>query len=318
MLQKLPLRQLILLTIIIVLFIACSSPPQLNLKTKHSQTSKVEFITDVVYGHDFGMAMTFDVYKPLKPNGAGVILINSGGWKSPSEIYKVKQHGAYRFATTKELFELKSWHILYPKLLVDNGFTVFEVMHGSGTKFSMSELVSHIRRAVRFIKFNANDYAVDSSRIGLWGGSASGHLSLLVGLSPEIGLEKTTENWEKLSAKVSAIVSFSAPTDLSRFVADNPKALKYWPVLQLTQEQYQEYSPVLYVSSDDTPTLIMHGNADDVIPIVHGETIFKKLQAAGVTTKYIEFEDTSHSPTIEQSQRGVAEALKWFEKHLGN
>lgn len=61
----------------------------------------------------------------------------------------------------------------------------------------------------------------------------------------------------------------------------------------------------------------MDGNADKVVPIVHGEIMFRKLQSSGVESHYIEFEDTSHSPTIEQAQRGVSEALRWFEKHLG-
>jgi dipeptidyl aminopeptidase/acylaminoacyl peptidase len=79
-----------------------------------------------------------------------------------------------------------------------------------------------------------------------------------------------------------------------------------------------EFSPVNYVNKGDPPTLIMHGNADKVVPIVQGEIIFKKLQSAGIESQYIEFEGTSHSPTIEQAQRGVLEALRWFEKHLGS
>jgi dipeptidyl aminopeptidase/acylaminoacyl peptidase len=63
--------------------------------------------------------------------------------------------------------------------------------------------------------------------------------------------------------------------------------------------------------------LILHGNADKAVPIIQGKIMLKKLQSSEVESQYIEFKDTSHFPTIEQAQRGVSVALKWFEKHLG-
>jgi len=276
----------------------------------------VNVVGDVVYGHDYGMAMTFDVYLPPEPNGAGVILINSGGWISPYDTFKIRSDGGYRYATNEEMIESDSWHVLSPRLLVENGFTVFEVRHGSVPKFAMQEIVSHVRRAVRFIKHHARDYGVDAARIGLWGGSASGHLSLLIGTSPEIELEETSQSREEDLATVSAIVAFAPPTDLARFVTDNPKELEDQPVLSLTKEQYREFSPVTYVTANDPPTLIMHGNADVAVPIIQGELMFEALQSAGVESAFIEFDETSHSPTLEQAGRGVATALEWFEKYL--
>lgn len=273
-------------------------------------------IADVVYGHDYGMAMTFDVYLPSTPNGAGVILINSGGWKSPIDTFKVRSDDTYRYATNDEMSESHSWHVLSPRLLVTNGFTVFEVRHGSAPKFEMKEIVSHVRRAVRFISHHAIDYGVDATRVGMWGGSASGHLSLLVGSSSEIDLETTSHDWEETPAKVSAIVVFATPTDLARFVTDNPEELENLPVLRLSKEQFLEFSPVTYVTPNDPPTLIMHGNADEAVPIVQGELMFEALQSAGVESSFIEFDKTSHSPTLEQAERGVAAALEWFEKYL--
>ncbi len=306
-----------LLSAIVLFFAACSTESTGETELDDFSSSEFELVTDVVYGHDFGLALTFDVYRPSNPNGAGIILTNSGGWKSPYDTFKVFDGRHYRFATDEEMFASDSWHVMSPQRLVMNGFTVFEVRHGSEPKFEMPELVPHIRRAVRFIKFKASDYGVDSDRIGLWGGSASGHLSLLVGTSPEIPIEGALEDWEKAPGTVAAIVAFAAPTDLARFVADNPKEIENRPVLRLNNNQYREYSPISYVSSGDPPTLIMHGNADDAVPIVQGEVMFAALQEAGVISHYIEFEDTSHAPTLEQAARGVSEALKWFEEHLG-
>jgi hypothetical protein len=107
---------------------------------------KVNVVVDVVYGHDFGMATTFDVYLPTEPTGAGVILINSAGWESPFDQFKVKSGDTYRFSTNEEMSESGSWHVLSPRLLVTKGFTVFEVRHGSEPKFEMQEIVQHVRR----------------------------------------------------------------------------------------------------------------------------------------------------------------------------
>ncbi|MFT6679683.1 MAG: acetyl esterase/lipase, partial [Granulosicoccus sp.] len=264
----------------------------------------------------FGMAMTFDIYIPSKPNGAGVILTNSGGWESPYDTFKIQDNGTYRFATDEEMTESKTYHILNPKKLVLNGYTVFEVRHGSRPKFEMSEIVSHVRRAVRFIKHNSSGYGVDKTRIGLWGGSASGHLSLLIGLSPEVPLSDAKLDWKKKRADVAAIAVFAAPSDLDKMVLNNPKTWGKSDFLKLSTEQYREFSPVNYASKNDPPTLIMHGNTDALVPFVQGELMYSKLQEEGVLSNFIKFEKTNHSPTLEQASKGVDEALAWFDRYL--
>lgn len=309
---------LIMSILILITTVSCNDKKSEQSQVKKTSITNFELIKDVVYGQEFGMAMTFDVYVPSKPNGAGVILTNSGGWTSPIDKFTVLENGQYRFATDQEMTESETWHILNPKKLVLNGYTVFEVRHGSQPKFIMSEIVSHVRRAVRFIKHNSEDYGVDENRIGLWGGSASGHLSLLIGLSSEVPLLYAEKEWEKKYAPIAAIAAFASPTDLAKMVLDNPVELKNRPVLRMESEQYQEFSPVNYASKDDPPTLIMHGITDTDVPLAHGELMYSILQKEEVKSDFIEFENTSHSPTIEQASKGVDEALAWFNKYLKN
>jgi len=304
--------------LILITTVGCDRNKSERAIVEEPVSSDFELIKDVIYGHEFGMAMTLDVYVPSKPNGAGVILTNSAGWRSPIDKFTVIEDGQYRFATDQEMTASETWHILNPKQLVLNGYTVFEVRHGSQPKFLMSEIVSHVRRAVRFIKHNSSDYGVDKTRIGLWGGSASGHLSLLIGLSPEVPLSEAKLNWENNQADIAAIAVFAAPSDLGKMVLDDQKTLGKLAVLQMSTEQYQEFSPVNYASKNDPPTLIMHGNTDATVPFVQGELMYSKLQEEGVLSNFIEFEKTSHYPTLEQASKGVEEALAWFDKHLGN
>ena len=90
---------------LLVILTSCSNSKSEQSKEGDSSPSNFTLIKDVVYGHDFGMALTLDVYVPTKPNGAGIILTNSGGWTSPFDIFKVLEEGHYRFATDQEMTE---------------------------------------------------------------------------------------------------------------------------------------------------------------------------------------------------------------------
>ena len=115
-------------------------------------------IEDVIYGRKFGTALTLDVLRPAKPNGYGVAVMVSGGWFS--------SHDGVGYVA-----------IAY-KPLMDRGYTVFAVVHGSQPKFNVTEIVPDIHRAIRFIRHNAGKYGVNPDKLGITGGSAGGHLSL--------------------------------------------------------------------------------------------------------------------------------------------
>src|SRR4051794_14599985 len=86
---------------------------------------------DVIYGRKYGMALTMEVFKPKEgANGIGIISVLSGGWYSnhPDDPTKVRQ-----------------------PLLLERGYTVFAVNHGSQPKFSIPEILEDMNRAVRFI-----------------------------------------------------------------------------------------------------------------------------------------------------------------------
>ncbi|MBK6724481.1 MAG: alpha/beta hydrolase [Acidobacteria bacterium] len=120
--------------------------------------SKLEIVPDVVYGHKDGMALTMDVIKPkANANGAAVVFMVSGGWVSN---YTPPQQMAERF-----------------KDLLDKGFTVIALRHGGSPKYLIPEIVADVRRGIRFIRFNAKQWGVDANRLGVFGGSAGGHLS---------------------------------------------------------------------------------------------------------------------------------------------
>ena len=132
----------------------------------HGQ-SGVSITPDVVYGHKDGMALTFDVFTPAAPNGVGILNMVSGGWVSRWTPPDRARAG----------FEA----------LLNAGFTVFSVRHGSSPRFKVPEAHADVRRAVRFVRLHASTYGVDPDRLGVYGGSAGGHLSLMLGLASDDG-----------------------------------------------------------------------------------------------------------------------------------
>jgi acetyl esterase/lipase len=287
-------------------------------------SSRVEGVTtDVVYGHKAGMALTFDVYRPGAPNGAAVISVLSGGWQSSWESlrqFEKVEDGSYRLMTADEIAKASGILPSHSYLgLLDKGFTVFAVRHGSSPTFGMPDIVSDMRRAVRFIRRSAPAYGINPDRIGLWGGSAGGHLSLLLGTTSETANAKAiaTDDVELGPARVAAIVAYAPPTDLvaqSEFWKKD--GTRRFPAVEMDAAEQRLYSPLPYVSPDDPPTLIVHGDKDATVPFAQGRSMYEALAKAGVPSRLVVVEGAGHGFFGEDAKRVNAAMVSWFEQYL--
>ena len=97
------------------------------------------------------------------------------------------------------------------------GYTVFAVVHGCQPKFTIPEILEDMNRAVRFIRFHAADYGIDPQRIGITGGSAGGHLSLMQGTAGADGDPKAKDAIDRGSSRVQAVACFFPPTDFLNY-----------------------------------------------------------------------------------------------------
>lgn len=272
--------------------------------------------SDVIYGRKYGTALTLDVITPAKPNGAAVLWMISGGFFSDHR------------------------HInpAFVALLLDRGYTVFAVVHGSQPKFTIPEIVEDIYRATRFIRHNAKEYKIDPNRIGVTGGSAGGHLSLMLGTTGTAGDPRAPDPIDRQSSKVQAVACFFPPTDflnygkpgeialgtgvLSGFKAPfdfqqlDPKTRAF--VLITDEKQRQQIgraiSPAYHVTAQSAPTLIIHGDADTLVPIQQAQIVIEKLKAANVPAKLITKPNAAHGwPTLIFDMALIAD---WFDEQL--
>lgn len=277
---------------------------------------------DVIYGRKFGTALTLDVFRPAKPNGVGLIHVVSGGWYSGHEA--VNQGFAQPF--------------------LDRGYTVFAVVHGSQPKYTIPEILEDMHRAVRYIRHRAEDYGIDPDKLGIYGGSAGGHLSLMQGTAGNEGNQQAKDEVDRESSRVQAVACFFPPTDFLNYGKEGEVAIgggtlkdfrapfdyhelmpnsvqpgRKGTFVPITDEAKvlaitKKISPKYHASKDDPPTLIIHGDADMLVPIQQAKLMIAALEEHGVETELVVRKDAGHGwAKIGEDLELFAD---WFDEQL--
>ncbi len=266
----------------------------------------VERTDGVVYGRRNDQPLTLDVIQPLRPNGRGVAFMVSGGWKSgrPGET--------------------PTW-MMAP--LLRRGYTIFAICHVSQPEATVLEIIEDVHRGVRFVRHHAEEYGVDPTRLGVSGGSAGGHLSLMLATCGGPGPQDSQDPVDRESSAVQAVAIFYPVTDLlhlgsstenlgdggppKSFVkAFGPDAekLSAWKVIG------RECSPIYHITADLPPTLIYHGDADTLTPLEQSQWFQQRAVERGGVVKIVVHRGGEHGwPTMLWDLRKFAD---WFDEHL--
>ncbi len=265
---------------------------------------------NVVYGMYSGLALLLDVYYPENPNGYGVIHISGSGWARPLGLdAKMLNH--------QEHVKLEG------KALVEAGYTVFSVNHRATPRFTYPSAVEDVQRAVRFIRFHADQYGIRPDRIGAVGGSSGGHLVCMLGALDGDGNPNDASLINRLSAKVQCVVARAAPTEFydggigSSFLGTGRNALN--DEASIEGRLAAEASPLTHVSRDDPPFLFLHGDKDDIVPFSMSEKMDAALKAVGVLTKLVRVEGAGHGPSFPGATSDIDlnfERVSWLNTHL--
>jgi acetyl esterase/lipase len=275
---------------------------------------------DVIYGRKAGTALTLDVLTPKKDaNGAAVIWVVSGGWFSSHD----QTAGLAAFTS----------------VFVRRGYTVFLVVHGSQPTFTIPDAAADLNRAVRFIRSHAKDYGIDPERIGIGGGSAGGHLSLMQGTAGGDGDPKAKDPTDRASSRVQAVACFFPPTDFVNYGGEGKlafapdgllanfrtafdvrefdpktKRLEHLADEKKILELARRISPITHVGATSAPALIIHGDADKLVPISQAEAIVARFKEAGVPAELVVKKGADHGwPGLDKDLETCAD---WFDKHL--
>ncbi len=263
-------------------------------------------LVDVVYGHKEGVALSMDVFKPDKPNGIGVLWMVSGGW----------------FSNHKDI------NPELAKYFNSRGITIFEVVHGSQPRFVLPEIIQDINRAVRFVRYHAADWNVDPNRLGISGGSAGGHLSLTIGAYGGPGDPNAKDIVDRASSEVEAVACFFPPTDFLNYGSEGLSAMKieklksYWHVFGVNDQTSEadrskighDLSPIYGNLSKMPPTLIIHGDADMLVPLQQSERFMAALEKNNIPHKLIIHKGGGHGWL--GIEKDAVSLVEWFEMYL--
>jgi acetyl esterase/lipase len=273
---------------------ALRAPTAAELKT-------ATYVRDVIYGHRDGMALTYDVFKPVKKaNGALVVNMVSAGWRSSWGAPEERQ-ARYQ-------------------ALIDKGFTVVALYHASAPRFQVPDAVADVRLGMRHIKQHAAEYGADPARIGVWGASAGGHLALVAGMMADDGNPAAANPLERPGNRVAAVVAYFPPADMAALMQGRAKA----GAIAFDDKLIASVSPILAVDARDPPTLLLHGDADKGVLPSQSEAMHAALDKAGVENRLKMFAGADHdfyvkgdpAKTDAYAVEAMTAMVGWFESHL--
>src|SRR5262245_40112120 len=251
---------------------------------------------------------TLDLFVPKSEKPLPLIIwIHGGAWQGGS---KDMNHPALRF--------------------LEQGYAVAAINYRLSQHTVFPAQIQDCKEAIRFLRANAKKYNLDPDAFGVWGSSAGGHLVALLGTSGGVKELALADSPHKdVSDKVQCVVDFFGPTDLLKMAAqsgtnskidhDSPKSTeprRIGGAIQENKEKAAKANPITYSTKDAAPFLILHGDADPLVPLGQSELLHEALKKAGVPSELVVIKGGGHGGAGFSSPENQDKVVKFFEKHL--
>jgi acetyl esterase/lipase len=244
-------------------------------------TRLIKNIPYVVNGHQL---QNFDLYLPKNVNKPIPVLlwIHGGAWEGG----------------------LKKW--IDPAFLVNDGYAIASIDYRFSNTAIFPAQVQDCNEAIYFIWKNAGKYNLDRSKFIIGGASAGGHLASLIGLSTNNNVSDFYNGITKSkSIKFKAILDFYGPADLNvvhgkattmDYDSEGSALTRFLGAATLDRPDIAaKASPVKYIDKQDPPILILHGDADDIVPFWESKQFYSWLKLAGVKSELITLPGAGHA-----------------------
>jgi acetyl esterase/lipase len=242
---------------------------------------------DVTYSTIPGFRpLVVDIYMPPKKGGPKplILYVHGGGW--------VAGH-------TRHSGALSNFPAVLAKL-AGEGFVVASLEYRLSGEAPFPAQLQDARAAIRFLKANAGQYGINSARVGVWGGSAGGHLAALTAYSCD------EDRFDPLPAPsenscVQALVSWYGVFDFAPMLArqTDPNAAENMLLRckpgDCPAKIVELVSPVSYIDKNDPPSLLIHGEKDAVVDVSQSRLAEAKLKAVGGSVEAIYIAGVDHS-----------------------
>ncbi|MGV3659321.1 MAG: alpha/beta hydrolase fold domain-containing protein [Prosthecobacter sp.] len=259
----------------------------------------------IVYARRHGHDLTLSVVRPAKQNGAAVLVMISGRWKSDPRKFQAWMGSSF----------------------LRQGHTLIAVSHLSQPEATIMEIVEDVKQAARFVRYHAAEYGIDPQRMGVLGGSSGGHLSLMLAACGGPGDANSSDPVARESCAVQAAAVFYPVTDLLNLgpstenLGDGgppksfrnsfgPKAadLNEWKIIG------RDVSPIYHVTKALPPVCIAHGDADTLVPLDQSTRFQKCAEELGCEVSLTVHPGRKHGwPTMIWDAHLFA---SWLTEHL--
>lgn len=247
---------------------------------------------NLVYCVHGGEALRLDLARPGRAANAPVILfVHGGAWVEGS-----------RDAYSSEIVEAAQAG--YVSATVD-----YRLSRDGRNPFPAH--LADIQCAIRWVRANAAALGADPARIGIAGGSAGGHLSLLAGLAPGLVPPGAEEPFAQYSATVQAVVNFYGPTDLLAMLHETPNL---GPTIRSVFADPWTASPIAYVSRESPPILTLHGSEDDTVSYLQALRLDQRAREVGARHELVRFEGEGHGFTPAHRLEANAVMMRFFDR----
>ena len=258
---------------------------------------------DLVYGNVDEQKLRLNLYLPKQVERPPlVVYIHGGSWRA----------GSY-----------KSCSIDY---LAQAGFAVASIEYRFTNAAIFPAQIHDCKGAIRSLRAHAKEYGYDASKIGVAGSSAGGHLAVLVGTAGEVvDLEGNIGGNTDQSSRVAAVVDFYGPTDFvlrgktHHARANSPDSGTYQLLggaADENEERAKRASGVTYVTAEDPPLLILHGDKDKTVYMDQSESLRDAYTKAKLPVELIIVPGAGHGGAAFSSDENRRRVTEFFGKHL--
>ena len=224
---------------------------------------------NVTYCTQDGVKPGMDIYYP---NVAGpwpaVVYIHGGGWMEGDKADVVTKPG-------------------------DFGYLMASINYRMYPAARFPAMIEDVKCAIRFLRAHARQYNLNPERIGLFGISAGGHLAALAGLADESAGWDVGQYLDQ-SSRVQAVLSVCGPADLTKLFPEWVEEVKgnVFGAGQLANS-----SPVNHARAGAPPFLIIHGDADEVVPVEQSYLLRDALNAVQAPVEFLIVHNATHGMT---------------------
>lgn len=211
-------------------------------------------------------------------------------------------------------------------VFVGRGFAVAAINYRLSQHAVFPAQIEDGKAAVRWLRANAARYGYDPERVASYGASAGGHLAAMLGTAGDAKVFEVGANLE-VSSRVQAVVDFFGPTDFLQMDAhrpspeamvhdtpDSPESQLVGGPIRDNPDRVARANPITYVTPDDPPFLVVHGDADLLVPHHQSELLEAALRKAGVRVRLVTIQGGPHGG--ETVRQGLPQALDFLAATL--